>query len=281
MRMTHPRPVAPAELKGVARASWTRLNKTVSGAPARSTRLSACSSRETRVKVARTIERQLGGGLYNSVNVATGAPPLAVGGCLPILRRKIPAVCLIDALGLHPHSPSPHIVHALRRLRGSNSPPYSLLVHQLRNFDDDCLDALLAVLKRHPRICALNIGEATRGLSYGALERLVAHLQSPFGARIVCLYLCDTATPIWAKAAVKAATGRRRREATEAEARAILADGKASPQALRSAWRLVPWRDPQVWAALANAPLPSDATGTNVKWAMPTWHPKTPWSALG
>ena len=118
-------------------------------------------------------------------------------------------------------------------------------------------------------------------LSYGALERLVAHLQSPFGARIVCLYLCDTATPIWAKAAVKAATGRRRREATEAEARAILADGKASPQALRSARRLVPWRDPHVWAALANAPLPSDATGTNVKWAMPTWHPKTPWSALG
>jgi len=67
----------------------------------------------------------------------------------------MPAVCLINSLGLHPHSPSPHIVHALRRLRGSNTAPYSLLVHQLRNFDDDCLDALLAVLKRHPRIfCA-------------------------------------------------------------------------------------------------------------------------------
>lgn len=264
MRMTHPRPVAPVELKGVARALWARLNKTLSGAPARSKRLSACSSRETRVKVARTIERQLGG-LNDPINVATGAPPLACGGRLPLLRRNMPAVCLINSLGLHPHSPSPHIVHALRRLRGSNTAPYSLLVHQLRNFDDDCLDALLAVLKRHPRIFALNIGEATRGLSCGALERLIAHLQSPFGARISCLFLCDTATPSWAQAAAKAATGRERRVATEAQARAILANGKASPQALRSAWRLVPWRDPQVWAALANAPLPYDTTGTNVK----------------
>ena len=278
--MTHPRPVAPADLKGVARASWARLNKTLSGAPARSIRLGACSSRETRVKVARSIERQLGG-LNKPINAATGAPPLAGGGRLPVLRRKMPAVCLIDSLGLHPHSPSPHIVHALRRLRGSNSPPYSLLVHQLRNFDDECLDALLAVLKRHSRIFALNIGEATRGLSCGALERLVAHLQSPFGARIVCLFLCDKATPTWARAAAKAATGRDRRNATEAQARAMLANSKASPQGLRSARRLVPWRDPQVWAELANAPLPPDTTSSNVKWAMPTWHPKKPWSELG
>ena len=250
----------------------------LSGAPARSKRLKG-AGRDARVKVARTIERQLGGGLNGPINATTGAPPVALGGRLPRLDRNIPAVCLIASLGLRPHSPSPHIVYALRRLRGRSTAPYALLVHYLQNFNDDCLDALLAVLKRHRRIFALNIGEATRRLSRDALDRLIAHLRSPLGARIVCLFLCDKATPSWARAAAKEATGWDRRSATEAQARAILAKG--SPQALRSARKMVPWRDPQVWRELENAPLPSDTTGTNVKWAMPTWHPKTPWSELG
>ena len=37
-----------------------------------------------------------------------------------------------------------------------------------------------------------------------------------------------------------------------------MGDCKASPQALRSAWRLVPWRDPQVWASLSRSREHSD-----------------------
>ena len=96
------------------------------------------------------------------------------------LPRRLPAVCLATSLGLDPHSPSTHIVHVLRQLRGSTYAPRSLLVHQLKHFDDACLDALLMVLARQPRIFALNIGEATGGLSPAALERLIRHLQSPY-----------------------------------------------------------------------------------------------------
>ena len=275
--MPHPRPVPPAHLTNMAKARWALANRTLSGAPARDVRLKLhCPTKEGRLTLERRLRREVVCGQCTPVTVATlGAPE---GDRPPKLRMKLPAVCLPESLGLQKRSSSRHIVAALRQLRDSTSAPRSLLVHELDHFDDDCLDALLAVLVRQPRIFALNIGEATRNLSESALEGLVRHLQSSHGARIACLYLGDTTTPKWALAAALAATGSVQRKATEAQARAILADGKSSRKALQSARKLVPWRDPHVWAELDKAPLPS--TGANVKWGMPTWHPKSSWPAL-
>ena len=276
--MAHPKPVAPAHVSGLARARWVKANKTLSGAPARDARLPGVLTKAKRMSVEKSVQQTLGHNLCRPVNSATGGAP--EGFRPPKLPRRLPAVCLATSLGLDPHSPSTHIVHVLRQLRGSTYAPRSLLVHQLKHFDDACLDALLMVLARQPRIFALNIGEATGSLSPAALERLIRHLQSPYGAKIACLYLCDTKTPVWVRNAARVATGLPRRKATEAQARAILATRTASRQALQSARDLVPWRDPRVWRELAEAPLPSDATGTNVRWAMPTWHPKKAWPEL-
>ena len=54
-------------------------------------------------------------------------------------------------------------------------------------------------------------------MSPAALERLIRHLQSPYGAKIACLYLCDTKTPVWVRTAARVATGQPRRKATEAQ----------------------------------------------------------------
>jgi len=261
----------------VAKARWALANRTLSGAPARDVRLKQlCPTKAGRLTLEKRLRREVTGGQCTPVTVATGDPP--GGGRPPKLRKRLPAVCHPSSLGLHKYSSSRHIVSALRQLRDSTSAPYTLLVYELAHFDDDCLDALLAVLVRQSRIFGLNIGEATRGLSASALERLVRHLRSSHGARIACLYLCDTRTPKWALEEAAAATGKVQRKATEAQARAILADGKPSRKALQSARKLVPWRNPHVWAELANAPVPP--TGANVKWAMPTWHPKSSWPEL-
>ena len=273
--MPHPRPVPPAHLTNVAKARWALANGTLSGAPARDVRLKQYSSTKPgRLALEKRMRREVDRGQCTPVTIATGCAP--EGDRPPKLRKNLPAVCQPSSLGLHKYSSSRHIVSALRQLRDSTSAPYTLLVNALDNFDDDCLDALLAVLVRQPRIFALNIGESTKGLSASALERLVRHLQSSHGGRIACLYVCDTNTPVWVREAARTFTGAARRKATEAKARAILADGKASRSVIRSARRLVPWRDPHVWAELNNVKWATD----NVKWAMPTWHPKSSWPAL-
>ena len=277
--MPHPRPVPPAQLTtNMAKARWALANRTLSGGAARNVRLKQlCPTKAGRLTLEKRLRREVGGNLSNPVTVATGGAP--EGDRPPKLRKRLPAVCHPRNLGLQKYSSSQHIVSALRQLRDSTSAPYTLLLNELAHFNDDCLDALLAVLVRQSRIFGLNIGEATRHLSASAIERLVRHLQSSHGARIACLYLGDTTTPRWALAAALAATGSVQRKATEAQARAILADGKPSRRALQSARKLVPWRDPHVWAELANAPTGRD-DGANVKWAMPTWHPKKSWPAL-
>ena len=265
----------------MALARWVKSHgKRLAGAAARDMRLRHVSTKQGRIALERRLVKQLGDkfsvrGLLTLSRVGrktSGVEPSGIRG--PTLPKQLPAVCLATELWLSEGSPTHHILHMLRQLRAARSVPRALLVHQLRNFDDSCMDALIAVLKRHPRIFALNIGEAAKNLSRAALHRFVGHLQSPLGARIACLYLCDTHTPKDIRESARAAIGKARREATEAKARAILAEG--APKAVVCARRLVPWRCPHVWAELERC----NHGHNNVRWAMSTWKPKTSWKVL-
>jgi|MEHZ01.5.fsa_nt_MEHZ011356133.1_4 hypothetical protein len=244
--MGHPCPAPPPSMRGPELARWYKTNKVLSGAPARTERV------------------------LRSMRVPQSASKI---------RKRLPAVCFASSLGLDKGSSIKHIVNVFRQLRESTTAPHSLLIYNLKNFNDECLDALLAVLRRQPRIFALNIGEATSRLSLAALDRLVAHLNSSHGARIACLYLGDTGVAEHARIAARAATGARRRKETEAIAWSILvAEESTSKRARERARWLVPWRNPHVWRELDSAP--GVDAGNTTKWAMPTWHPKKYWKEL-
>ena len=63
------------------------------------------------------------------------------------------------------------------------------------------------------------------------------------------MYLCDTTTPGATRKQALEAIGSDRRQATEMAAKELLVLGKKG-----HARRLVPWRDPDVWATLDKFP---------------------------
>ena len=101
---------------------------------------------------------------------------------------------------------------------------------------------------------------------------LLEHLESEAGARIVCQFLGDGRCPKAVRERVKALCGRTRRTATEEKARALLERGSKG-----AARKMVPWRCPDVHKALDECSYGDN----NVKWGMPTWHPKVAWPELG
>ena len=184
-------------------------------------------------------------------------------------------VCCAADLGLKGEAEPSCIKAALTRLRNSrqSDAPRVVLVNQLSNFDDSCLAGLVEALRKQPGIFSINVGdEAAARITMAGWNVLVEHLESEAGARIVCQFLADERCPKAVRERVKALCGRTRRTATEEKARALLERGSKG-----AARKMVPWRCPDVHKALDECSYGDN----NVKWGMPTWHPKVAWPELG
>jgi len=191
---------------------------------------------------------------------------------LPLEGNKFHTVCCAAELGLH-HEATPRCIRAaLRRLRNATQSraPRVVLLNELVHFDNSCLLSFMDALAKQPGIFAVNVGDcAAAAVEETGWSRLVRYLQGPGGARILCQYFCDTHCPDHVRQDVREYTGKTRREQTEKEARKLIAMDKIEEA------RVVPWRTEAVHNAL-NA----SRYGSNVKWGMPTWHPRKFWPEL-
>ena len=155
------RPEPPADVHGIARARWARQHRvTVSGASAASLRFKGKPKLQQRALQAK-LQKMLGAdsSLTSITLRCDGEQARPVNTLRSSLPQQLPAVCLAEQLGLRETSSQAAIIKAFRELRArrSDQVPHVLLVHELVHFDDACLEALLAVLRRHAKIFALNL----------------------------------------------------------------------------------------------------------------------------
>merc|ERR1711879_710561 len=112
---------------------------------------------------------------------------------------------------------------------------YVLLLFTLDNFTPACLPPLLRVLQAK-NIFSLNLGEAGKRLQQVDYKLLLTHLESPAGAKLVTIYLCDASCPQQVRSAARKLVGKERRIKTEEEARQLVRDGKADAARARVPW---------------------------------------------
>lgn len=203
------------------------------------------------------------------------------------MRQQLPLIAHAKDLALGTEASTADICRALKAVRNrpNHQTPRVLFLNDCAKFDDSCINALLSLLRRKPRILAINIGDdAGKCVTNEGWQALLSYARGPGGARLPCQYLSDTHCAAEIRHELVDLVGKARRESTEADARKLideagackLIDDEAGARKLiEQARRLVPWRCPRLHAALQ-----AEEQDACVRWGKPTWHPKSTWSAL-
>lgn len=193
-------------------------------------------------------------------------------------------------------SPTPYlsgrdIAECLRILTAKSSKlmttTYVLDFAGITAFTDECMDALVKLLHKYPRIVSINLGEKEK-VSPTGWQTLVDGLRAPKSG-VIAAWVDKVNAPQDTVEDVRAAIRQRRFE-KEAVARSLLSqaevlEGQEQLEMLKQATQAAPWRawrvwwmgkwQRGVWQCVLDSKDPVDTW-----WSKPAWHPKCGWAAF-